>query len=243
MPPNQLWYCKIANTTLFTTILWSTLLIIVMTFERFYSIIMPHKAASFSTMNRAKITITCILTFGTIYNIPHIFVSANQGRNCVAHTSEAVIGQMYFWFSFVINFLFPFLSLMTMNGVIIHKIGNRSHLAPSRSEGQDKKSKMKNSEHQIYVTLLLVTFSFLVLMSPTFACLLYSSIVGIGDTPKTYADFVLFYNVAQKTYYTNFGINFFLYVISGQKFRSDLIQLFICNISRLDRRSTNTTAQ
>ena len=132
MPPNQLWYCTIANTTLFTTTLWSTLLIIVMTFERFYSIIMPHKAASFNTTKRAKITITCIVIFGTVYNIPHVFVSANQGRNCVAHTNESVIGQVYFWFSFVINFLFPFLSLLTMNGVIIHKIGNRSHLVSLR---------------------------------------------------------------------------------------------------------------
>ena len=228
MPPNQLWYCTIANTTLFATTLWSTLLIIVMTFERFYSIIMPHKAASFNTTKRAKITITCIVIFGTIYNIPHVFVSANQGRNCIAHTSETVTGQVYFWSSFVINFLFPFLSLLTINGVIIHKIGNRSRLVSLKSEGQsqDKQPKVKNSERQIYVTLLLVTFAFLVLMSPTFACLLYSSIVGIGNSPKTYADFVLFYNVAQKTYYTNFGINFFLYVISGQKFRSDLIQLF-----------------
>ena len=149
MPPNQLWYCKIANTTLFTTTLWSTLIIIVMTFERFYSIIMPHKAASFNTMNRAKITISCILTFGAIYNIPHIFVSANQGRNCVARTSETVIGQMYFWFSFVINFLFPFLSLMTMNGVIIHKIGKQVtsgtvKIRESRQKIQSEKLRTSN---------------------------------------------------------------------------------------------------
>ena len=94
-------------------------------------------------------TIACILIFGIIYNIPHVFVSANQGRNCVAHTSETVTGQLYFWFSFVINFLFPFLSLLTMNGVIIHKIGNRSRLVSLRSEvqSQDKQPKVKNAEH------------------------------------------------------------------------------------------------
>ena len=31
------------------------------------------------------------------------------------------------------------------------------------------------------------------------------------------------------TNFTNFGINFILYVISGKKFGSDLIKLFNCN--------------
>ena len=43
---------------------------------------------------------------------------------------------------------------------------------------------------------------------------------------KGIAEYFLFYNVAQKLYYTNNGINFFLYVMSGTKFRTDLIGLF-----------------
>ena len=43
-----------------------------------------------------------------------------------------------------------------------------------------------------------------------------------------YAGFHLFYHVGEKTFYSNNGINFFLYVISGQKFRSDLIKIFTC---------------
>ena len=44
-----------------------------------------------------------------------------------------------------------------------------------------------------------------------------------GDTPYYHAGFHLFYQIGD----TNHGINFFLYVISGQKFRSDLINLFV----------------
>ena len=35
----------------------------------------------------------------------------------------------------------------------------------------------------------------------------------------------MFYHVGEKTYYTNYGINFFLYVMSGHKFRTDLRNL------------------
>ena len=57
MPPNQLWYCKMLVTIVISTVQASALLVVSMTFERFYSIIRPHKAASFNTVKRAKIII------------------------------------------------------------------------------------------------------------------------------------------------------------------------------------------
>ena len=44
-----------------SSFLCSTYLLIAMTFERFYSIIRPHKAASFNTVMKAKIIIVCVL--------------------------------------------------------------------------------------------------------------------------------------------------------------------------------------
>ena len=49
--------------------------------------------------------------------------------------------------------------------------------------------------------------------------------VHYEESAKSFADFTLFYSVAQKTYYTNYAMNFFLYVISGKKFRADFVQL------------------
>ena len=45
-------------------------------------------------------------------------------------------------------------------------------------------------------------------------------------SPKVFAAYHLFSNIAQKLHFTNHGINFFFYVISGQKFRTDLAKLF-----------------
>ena len=87
---------------------------------------------------------------------------------------------------------------------------------------------MKKSEKQIYITLLLVTFGFLILTTPAYIFLLYSLLVGQGDTPVMFAGYYLFYHIAQKTLFTNNGINFFFYVMSGHKFRTDLVTLFAC---------------
>ena len=86
---------------------------------------------------------------------------------------------------------------------------------------------MKKSDIQICAILLLVAFSFFLLTTPAYVLFLYVDLVDYGKTPKSLAGFHLFYNVAHKTLFTNCGINFFLYVISGKKFRTDLVKLFV----------------
>ena len=121
-----------------------------------------------------------------------------------------------------------------MNGVIIYTIQRRSNLKVIRTvsqgqgHGEGQHSKMKGTERQIYVTLLSVTFGFLILTTPTFSVMLYTIVVDFTKSPKIFAGFYLGYHIAHKTYYTNYGVNFFLYVMSGRKFRKDLLMLFVC---------------
>ena len=53
-----------------------------MTFERLYSIVWPHKAASFNTVKRAEITLLCCSIFGILYDIPH-YVHNQFGQEAV----------------------------------------------------------------------------------------------------------------------------------------------------------------
>ena len=236
MPPDQYWFCVLANTTFFTSTFCSTYFIISMTIDRFYSIISPHKAASFNTIKRAKTTIVFILIFSILFNIPHAFITSNEQRQCV-HFGKAVglTGQFYYWLSFTANFAFPFMSLLIMNSVIIHsirksyKIKGKNILkeeGKGQSEGQGQIT--KRSEMQVFVTLLLVTFAFLILTTPAYVFFLYIQFFDYTKSVQRLAGFHLFYHVAQKLQYTNCGINFFLYVISGAKFRADLSKLFQC---------------
>ena len=206
-----------------------------MTFGRFYSIIRPHKAASFNTVTKAKITIVIIVISSILFNIPHIFMSTNVGKECVpwGNGMEKVAAQLHYYATFIVNFALPFVLLLVMNSVIIHTLRTRSLKSFIRSNGQgqndDQIFKLKNSEKQIFILLLLVTFAFLILTTPGYAMILYVNFVDYTKSPKSFADYYLVYHIGQKTYYTNYGINFFLYVMSGHKFRSDLIHIFKCN--------------
>ena len=133
-----------------------------------------------------------------------------------------------------------------MNSVIIKTLHQRSgsNLMESvRKEGQntdpfqgqdqgqdnlqDQRNQSKNTERQIYTMLFLVSFSYLILTTPMFAFLLYNKLVDFIQSPYHFAVFTMLFQAAEKTFYTNFGINFFLYVLSGQKFRKDLVDLIL----------------
>ena len=232
MPPNKHWYCCLQMYTYFCSFLSSTYLLIVMTFERFYSIIRPHKAALFNTVKRAKIIIACIFIFYFTYSIPFLFVAGHNGISCVVNrfVSGNVLSEMYHWLTEVFIFIFPVLSLLTMNSVIIHTLRKRSKLNILGKGGHDETDsdhlRNKQPERQIVTTLLLVTFAFLTLNLPVRSAVFYVNFSS-GNTPYYYAGIYLFYQVGVSAYYTNHGINFFLYVISGQKFRTDLRNLFM----------------
>ena len=108
-------------------------------------------------------------------------------------------------------------------------IGRSEIQGQSHTEGQTPK--IQSAERQRYITLLLVTFSFLMLVTQSYAVFIYGMFYHNTG-------YYLFARIVRATYYTNYGINFFLYVISGKKFRADLMKLLRCDQLKTPRPST-----
>ena len=227
--PSTFWYCTIWVTIASSANLCSTLFLLSMTFDRCYSILRPHKAASFNTVQRAKITITCIVVFSMFFNIPHLFATAQRGRKCnpVGKAVEYPYLRIYSWLTSGLNCFLPFVLLLLMNTLIIHTLGRQSEtVAKTRSQPQGQNEgqprgrsiKIKQAEKQITITLLFITFTFLILMMPYGSILIYVLVHDFSKSPRSLAGYYLFAGIANRAYFTNSGINFFLYVISGKKF-------------------------
>ena len=166
-PPNQHWFCAIATVVLWTASLSSTLFILSMTFDRFYSIIRPHKAASFNTVKRAKITIVSVVIISILYNIPFLYTVTNAGPNCVADRSETW-KTVYHWLNYVVQFVIPFVSLLSTNSVIIHTLRKKIHVynetgsevrSRSRSKLQNENLGETNFRHITSCCLLFLYFN------------------------------------------------------------------------------------
>ena len=102
MPTGLYWYCSFRLFIMLTSSMCSNLFIVSMTFQRFYSIIQPHKSASFNTVKRAKITIACIVIFSFIFRFPHLFTTYFRGRSCFTFGNiwGEVFAQLYYWLTF-----------------------------------------------------------------------------------------------------------------------------------------------
>ena len=127
-------------------------------------------------------------------------MSTNLGKECVpwGKGMEKVAAQLHHYATFIVNFALPFVLLLVMNSVIIHTL--RTSFIRSNGQGQndDQISKLKNSEKQIFILLLLVTFAFLILTTPGYAMMLYVNFVDYTKSPKSFAEYYLVYNIGQK---------------------------------------------
>ena len=229
----KVWRCKVAAYLINFSLQSSTYQVLAMTFDKYVAIKWPHRAATYSTPKRAKIILTSALLFALIYNSPHLYASSLVGGLCLAYVVGGTITRVFSWTTFLFNGLIPFPILIYMNYVILRKIKESKNLFRSNETGRDqdgnkgmdtRQKTMKSAENQLTIMLLLVTVLFVILLIPTYIRFIYLTFVE-RDTPSKYASSMLFFQVTYKLYTTNNGINFFLYCLSGQKFRNDLKEI------------------
>ena len=220
----------------------STFQVFAMTVDKFIAVKWPHKAAIYSTVKRVRITASGLFICGLIYNIPHLFTSRLFGDQCLGFMDDGIFTKVYSWLSFFVNGVVPFALLIYMNFIIVKTVkGSRKMFARNKSTATGAKYDtqhrnkdvtarergMRSAENQLTKMLLLVTTFFLILLIPTYMRFIYLSFVK-RDTPTKFASSMLFFHVSHKLYHTNNAVNFFLYCISGQKFRSDLKEILCC---------------
>ena len=217
-----------------------TFLVVAMTIDKYIAIKWPHRAATYSTPRRAKLIALTIYVCVFVYNIPHFFLSSVIGGQCFNFGISNVFSKVYSWFSFVLNAIIPFTMLIHMNFVIVKavrkscKMFKPNDVTTRGGRGQELDSRqktMKSAENQLTIMLLLVTTLFLILLCPTYCRFIFVAFAEL-DTLLEYDQSILLFRITALLYISNSGINFFLYCISGQKFRNDLKELLCCSGTR-----------
>jgi len=109
----------------------------------------------------------------------------------------------------------------------------------SRSTGTSNAGK---GQAKVTTMLLVVSFAWLVLTTPFAVC---GFIFAVGDVNRELAGLLMpFKAVAFLLMYTNHAVNFYLYCITGRKFRRELLDaLAACRCSVADRWCQQWTTQ
>ena len=243
----NLWSCKFAAYLVNFCLQCSTYQVLAMTVDKYIAIKWPHRAVIHSTPRKARAICCAVIVCTLCYNIPHIFATNAVGDQCLVYVVGGILTKRYSWITFLVNGIIPFSMLIYMNFVIVQTVRNSRKMfrtsAASKGTGKDqgqetRQKNMKSAENQLTIMLLLVTILFTILLIPAYIRFIYLTFVK-RDTPSKIASSLLFFQITFKLYTTNNGINFFLYCISGKKFRNDLKGIF-CGVGKpIDAKTTS----
>jgi hypothetical protein len=218
----------------------SILYVVALNIERFIRIRFPHKSNIYCSLRNANIAIG-VIPITTFILICHVFyrISTAKQGNCLGENDIYKEWVWRVWQLFNI-FIISFASLgilLTINVYIFTKfaiqnckrcMGN-SHVQENDIRGNAYRGKMS----QITVTLSLVTGTFLVCVFPiVIYSLMYKSAQRPQGNSHEDAEILLFNTLATGCMLITNVINFFIYFLSGTKFRKE-VKLLLCKKKNL----------
>ena len=211
---------------------WSVWTILAMTLERFIVVVFPLKAAVLCSVGKTKTVILAISLVSALKNFHYIwtadfvFNSSTKAALCafgLVRRGTWVIAIQ--WLDTCVSSVLPFLIILGANFWIITII-NRQRASRKTMTHSDPSNKASSSaDTSITAMLVTVSLSFVILTCPLFIFRTYFTFVA-RNTAYLKAVYHLGHHICHKVWYMNNAVNFYLYCITGRRFRSDLMEMF-----------------
>ena len=139
-----------------------------------------------------------------------------------------------------------FVIICILNGLIVQKViisrCSRRFLSgcSERSNGSSKSSRSSSeSSARVTIMLLTISFTFLICTLPMNVTMIHRAYLGFdASTLEEVARYRLARTVSELLMYTNHSINFYLYLLTGNKFRQQLFSM-ICPCRSFRSQNTN----
>jgi hypothetical protein len=237
-------FCKLFAFSVFTLAETSAWFLVAMTCQRVTSVLWPLRAASQST-TRAVVVVMCVVVASLLINSWLLAVLTvlpdDDGHVCTidlnsTSTSTLIWQNVFLWEDLIVSTLLPFVILVFSNALLILKIRQSSKVARGMTwQGQGGTATRRRSASSLTVTVVITSVAFLVLTLPFPAYTYFrktSAPVWASQTETTSS-------ALQLQWYCNAGVNFYLYCLSGTKFRRTsievLMSLFRCRHGQTGR--------
>ncbi|XP_069104693.1 FMRFamide receptor-like [Argopecten irradians] len=211
--------------------------VVMVTVENYIRICHPFRVNQHCTARTAKAVIIGFVVIALIlYNFPlwttGIDVGTDGSKVCARHTVYDKINQIVTYSDTVITLIVPMLMIIVLMVPIIYSILQLLHrqarLKGKRQNGHDRRP----SSPQSRVTRLLfsVSFVFIALTLPSHVIRIQMAMKYLYFTSSTVFCFTVAEVVFQKIflilYYLSFSVNIIVYLVFGDKFRHNFIEIF-----------------
>ena len=233
--------CKSVMLLFLVSLHMSAWLVVAMTVDRFVAVWFPFKASELCVVHRARLVCAVSFVLILVYNL-HVLFTVNlhdlgYKLHCGAMRDDYFMTAIFPTMKLVSYSILPFTLVLLFNGAIILRLWLSSSLI--RGSHGESARRGTNPQHKITVMLLIVSFVWLVLTGPfTLEPLLRLD----GDRGgRSLARLYLSKSICFLMLYTNHSINFYIYCVTGRKFRLQLLEMFwtCCRNSHRGRFSAN----
>lgn len=228
--PNNV--CKIYNFLKHVFLLGSSWLIVCLSVERVQAVCFPFKRTFLRRRFSVAILVTITIAILSLTQIFRILFIENVRGYCMAVQEYLSLYVYLHQYGYHLSLLFalPCVIVLSCNCAVIYKI------YVIKKEAGDDSPPSLGSTRKATTMLLLIGFVFIITMFPQFVCtsiLLYYTDesrrhIGQQVMIKMRPYLELFSVVS----YTNYCINFGIYVLCGRSFRLELCRMFKCNRRR-----------
>jgi hypothetical protein len=201
--------------------------------QRAVSVTWPHHVTRWYTNRRVRIVIAAIVVALCLY-YAHLLYGGEVVGKGICTSKDQSYENFLRWFAKVdaiVSLGLPLLLLLIANTVLIWKL-RESTSAPTEGVIAKDAARVKKV-NSVTLTTVAVSLAYIVLTMPMTVYMMtsYISIDATTITPN-FVRTVLFQRSSLIVLYFNYAVNFYLYCLTGSKFRAQFFRLVSCFTSR-----------
>ncbi|KAK7099441.1 growth hormone secretagogue receptor type 1-like [Littorina saxatilis] len=242
--------CKIAYFLVYSLGLMPTWILVAMTLQRAASILFPHRVKAAWTARKAKVTV-CVIVLASLALNSHMLYGRKLqtlpgGEQQCGYVSEEyrhVFEDVWPSVDSVLGIFLPFALLIGANVVLVNRVRRsveeaKQSLATGSSRQQLQTREQKASN--MTVTLICVSLAFLLLTLPLALYYVAKRKAGISIQPgateyvREMADNAFAEAVCNILYLSNNAINFYIYILTGSRYREALKGMLGCRAAQCE---------
>ncbi|XP_076465361.1 uncharacterized protein LOC143297073 [Babylonia areolata] len=218
----------------YTSSMTSAWFLVAMTCQRLMSVVLPHRVAVLCTVKRGVIITASIVTLVCFLNVYIFFIYHLQNvdgeyEECVS--VDEGIAYLFRLLDLFLASVIPFLFLIMTNAVLIHRAMQSVQISRELTWNKAQQTASRSSKvSSMTRTLILTSLAFLLLTLPT--CILDMYLEAVGFYKNEIEDervsemLTVAETICVMLWISNSAINFYIYVLSGSKFRLETKRCF-----------------
>ena len=210
----------------------SAWIVVVMTTQRALSVVWPHRVNALCTQSRSWkmilviVVLFCLICSHMLYG--YVVLRLPRPRCGIPYSGyESFIRNVWPKADMFIFSVVPFVCLFISNSVLIVKLRASVKSASGQFATSDiQQASRVTSANSVTLTAIIVSLTFVLLTLPR---TIFNTVTFVIDTAITMETRDMFFFIGVIVYYLadiNYSINFYLYCLTGKKFRNEFRNIF-----------------